>query len=747
MTEKDVERRERSSPSSSELHKEKGRRRRSVLRAQRRWIAGLCVAAILLGVAFGVVSYIVSLGYFEDLDGTQYVIKKKNDVYVICDEDGYTLDLSASASTSKGLYIYVTELGTEVEVDPETGACSIYSVVDTEEGEVIGTSNRVQMFKQISQDNTDKIEVSNKHGRFIFYRDDEDKFQIQGYEGTPYNQVIFSSLTTSCGYTLAVQKVQDPIKDENGAYTEYGLAEEKRTDKDGAEYDYRPDWYRITDLDGNSYTVFIGDEIPSGAGYYVKYAERDAVYIMNYSLDGMILGMYDGQTYPSIDSVLDIPIEDFVTPAVTYPMQLNDYFDVTAFSIFRGEDLAGVDEDNVDESDVDPLVSFSFWDLDDRTGTFYANTAYVMHYPEGYAANDIAIDATLQALYTMKTKGVVKLGVDAEDMKTYGLEDPEFVIYFQFNDIEHYLYISEETEDGTRYMNSAIYDFIVEIDRSELGFLEYTIDDWVADQYFSMNIAWAERITLEIDGVIYTFKLDNSRTDSVTNDNCSDEAKEDGTISSDNMTVEAFDSNGNKMNALSNLVVVDKKGFTWKINEKTVMAYDKNGEQVGITGAYYATNELGQEVITLSGYIDSVDNTRIYVEPNAIKIYDSTGEILQASYLRYGMVNFRSFFRAMLYSTKEDGATEGVGGLSEEEIAKILENRDDYDVRIKVETSYKDTVYDFKFYRYSERNALLTVNDGNGDFRVLYSFIEKIAGDAETAILGGKLIKDTDKYS
>jgi hypothetical protein len=56
-------------------------------------------------------------------------------------------------------------------------------------------------------------------------------------------------------------------------------------------------------------------------------------------------------------------------------------------------------------------------------------------------------------------------------------------------------------------------------------------------------------------------------------------------------------------------------------------------------------------------------------------------------------------------------------------------------------------VYDFKFYRYSERNALLTVNDGDGDFRVLYSFAEKIAGDAETAILGGKEIDDTGKYS
>ncbi len=747
MTEKDVERREQPSPSSSEMHKEKGRRRRSVIKSQKRWIAGLCVAAILLGVAFGVVSYFVSLGFFEDIDGTQYIIKKKNDIYVICDKDGYTLDLSASANTSKGLYIYVTELGTEVEVDPETGKSSIYSVVDTEEGEVLGTSGRVQMFKQISQENTEKIEICNKTGKFTFYRDDDDRFQIKGYEGVPYSQVIFSSMSVSCGYTLAMQKIVDPIKNKDGEYTEYGLADETRVDKDGQEYAYTPDWYRITDISGNSFTVFVGDAIPSGGGYYVKYAERDAVYIMNYSLDGSIIGMYDGMVYDSIDNVLALPIEKFVTPAVTYPMQLNNYFDVTAFSIFKGEDLKDAGEDAGEEAEVDPLVSFSFWDLDDRTGTFYANTAYVLHYPEGYAANDVAIDTTLQAFANMRTKGVVKLGASEEVLKEYGLDEPEFVIYFKFADIEHYLYISEETEDGTRYMNSAIYDFIVEIDRSELKFLNFTRDDWVADQYFSMNIAWTDTIEIEIGDLKYSFKFDNSKSDSVSNDNCSQEAQDKGTISSDNMTVEATDSKGNKMSGVSNLVLVDKKGFTWKIDYETVLAYDKTGEQVGITGGYYATNELGKEVVTLAGYIDTIDDTRVYVEPNYIKVYDSTGEILKATYLRYGMQNVRQFFRGMLYATKEGNAKEGVAAITDDELAEILANRDKYDIRIKVTTTYKDTVFDFKFYRYSERNALLTVNDGDGDFRVLYSFVEKIAGDAETAILGGKEIIDTDKYS
>ena len=228
------------------------RRRRSVAKMQRNWIIALSVIVVLLIVAFCVVDYIVGLVYFEDYDGTTYVIKQKNGIYVMCEKGGDTLELSVSAEPSKNLYIYVTALGTEVEVDHETGVSTVYSVVDTEEGEEVGTANRIQMFKQIKQDSIDKLEIHNEHGSFTFYVDKDGDFQIKGYEGTPYSQVMFSSLAVSCGYSLSTRKIQDPIKDANGLYTEYGLAPETRVDDEGKEYQYEPCWYRITDLDGNS---------------------------------------------------------------------------------------------------------------------------------------------------------------------------------------------------------------------------------------------------------------------------------------------------------------------------------------------------------------------------------------------------------------------------------------------------------------------------------------------------------------
>ncbi|MBQ1195268.1 MAG: DUF4340 domain-containing protein [Clostridia bacterium] len=731
------------------------RRRRSVAKMQRNWIIALAVLTVLLIAAFIVVDYIVNIVYFEDYDGAKYQIKQKNGIYVMCDSNGDTLDLSVSADTSKNTYIYVTELGTEVKVDPDTGINTVYSVIDTVDGEEVGVSDRIQMFKQIKQADIDKIEVHNAHGAFTFYVDKDGDFQIQGHEGVPYSQVMFSSLAVSCGYTLSTRKIQDPIKDENGLYTEYGLAPEKRVDENGNEYDYSPYWYRITDINGNSHTVYIGDAVPSNTGYYVKLTDRDAVYVMNYSIDGSYLGMYDGQVYDTIESVLHVPIEKFVTPMVTYPMELNNYFDVRAFALWEGDKFNSIPENITDEEleklDLDPIVSFTYWDLEERTGTFYANTPYILAYPEGYVANDNAIDTTLQSFYTMSTLGVVKLGITEEDLKTYNLVEPEYVVYFDFQGkYEHLIFISAETERGTRYMTSGIYDIIVEVDRSKLPFLNYTRNDWVNDLYFSMNLAWAKNIEVEYDGKLYTFELDNSLSDSMSNPTYSEDAKKKGTITSDKMTVHAYDSEGNTMDAISQLTVVDKKGFTWTIDHESVKAYNSAGERVNITGGYYAYNARDEKVIVLEGYIDTADY-QIYVTANQIRIQTHDGALVK-EYMRYGMSNLRKFFSALLYASKQGSVHDGTNGLTEEEVNAILANRANYDVRIKVETTYvdpdtkKNVVYEYKYYNYSERQAMITVNDGDGEFRVLRSFTKKVAEDAGKVISGAP-IKATDKYS
>lgn len=730
---------EKSSPAT-------GRRRRSILKTQQRLVAVLLVCVILLGVGLGVATYYVNRIIYTDLDGLKYYVKEKGGAYVLCDKDGYTLE------TTKDGY-FSTTLGTLVEVNKETGACTTIAVVDTEDGEDLGTSRRILMFRHTQQSSIQSIQVHTSANDYTFYRDSDDAFQIKGYEGTPYDKALLSQLAVSCGYPLTMEKVKDPIKDANGKYTEYGLDDQKRTDADGNEYDYSPSWYRLVDTSNNMHTVFVGDMIPSGAGYYVRYSGRDAVYIMNYSVDASLISVYGQSTLTeSVDSVFELPIETFVTPSVCYPMTMNNYFNVKNFSIFNGHELSNVDDP--ESSSVMPIISFSYWDLDSRTGTFYANTAYVMNYPDQYDIDADSAGAALQAFYSMSFLNVTKLGPNDDDMKELGLYDPEYVIYFEYTPtdssgnaeepIEHTILVSKMTDRGTYYMTSALYDMVVEVSRTQLLFLDYRLVDWVNSSYFSMNLAWATEIMLETPAGTYHFYLDNSESDSVTNPNPSTKAQKEGTITSDKMKIRAVAPDGTVMESISSITVTDAKGFTWTIDEKTVKAVDSEGNKASIRGGKYETNSRGEEVVVLVGSVtDAKTGNKVEVSANTITV--TTPDGVGKTYLRCGMANFRKFFQSLLYASIAGDAHDGDSGLTDEQIAKYTADPTKAQAKLTVLTSFeKRPKFEYTFYAYTERRSLIQVGDST-EFYVTRSFVDKIIADA-ARVMTGEAITPTGKY-
>ncbi len=719
--------------SSSEMHARKRRRRHSVLKAQRRWIiAGIIFIALLIPTLI-VVNYFVGIYTFTDYDGEKYKIKKEAGKYAMFDGDGTVLD-----RTVDGYYV-TTKLSTLVEVNEDDGSYQVIAVVDTEEGESVGTANRLLMYRHVSQENTQQIEVHNQYGTYTFYRNADDDFVIKGYETYPYSVTKFSSLAVSAGYSLTTRKIENPIKAEDGKYHEYGLAEETRKDADGNEYAYSPAWFRMTDVDGNTYTVYVGDEVPSGGAYYVKYTERDAVYVMDYSVQATVITMYDTvQNAHDIPNVLDVPVTEFITPIICYPMTANTYFDVQNFSVFKGEDVKKSDEDASFE--LHPIVSFSFWDMDERFGTFYHTRSYVLNYPENYLVNTDNTGAALQSIYGMYFEGCRALNVDDAVLAEYGLDDPEYYLYFIFNDIEHTILISKKTENNTRYLTSAVYDMIVEANADQLHFLDYDLTDWVDPSYFDMNIAWATEVIVDADGKTWHFWMDNSKSDSMSNPTYSDEAKENTTIASTDMTLYCEDSDGNKMQSISQVVIKDKKGFTWTVSSEKISAKQPNGNYATLSGAMKTTNQVGDEVTVLTGYIDGEDGTKVYADANYITIVDPNGK--SETYLRYGMSMFRKFYQSLLYASLEGNAHDGTYGLSDEKIAEVTSVPDsECQTVITVKTCYdKVPEYVFRYYPYSERRSLITVNGGEAEFYVLRSFTDKIIADASRVVLGQKVV-------
>lgn len=712
--------------------------RMTLMKRRVRALVIACASVVVLVAAYIVVNHFVKITPFVDVDDTKYYIKYKSGSYALYDTDGAKLNVDDEYG------YYITSAGTLVELDAETGKYEIVAVVDTEGNEVVGTNNRILMFPHIEKKNMRSLEVHNSYGTFTFLRynlekdkaDDNSDFVIKQSMLTSYDQELFASLYVSAGYTLSTRKIEDPIKDENGEFTEYGLVAERRVDEDGNEYDYEPAYYIVTDKSGNRYKVLIGDKLVTGGGYYVQYVgidgttetKRDAVYVLSADIE---------------DSLLQ-PIESFVTPTIVYPMTMTTYFDVEKFTIMREkEDVPG---------EYDNIVGFTYIDLSLRENTIKASTPYVFTNSalEGYDPSSNNIDAALQYLYNTSFVGVKKLSPTNADFIEYGLgekyineegeEDfrfsPKYMISFYFDvldDDKNYLYtikelmfISAANEAGNYYVYTVVYsadddpkkeellysyDMISEVEGYGFDFLTWDRYKWINSSYVNLNIAFCEEITISSPSYNAKFELDNSASD------------QSSSISSSELTVHATDSNGNDLQTFAKMVVTDNKEFVWTITPTSIKAVNSAGEEVKISTSYYAYNKLGAQALVVSGYISCNDGTRVYVTADTVTVTDSDGNE-QATYNRYATNLFRQFYKTLLYSSIENSYP-----MTQEEEAALIADESKFLMSMTVkDTEGNSKVY--SFYSLTSRKAYITIN-GSGGFYVSANRVDKFIADAQ----------------
>ena len=517
---------------------------RSMLKKQRLAIILMAVAIVILAVMLLIVNYLADIFVFPDVDGTEYYIKKIDGFYELCYKDGTVLDRNDSGH-------YQTDLGTLVQIDPETGAYKIHAVVHTSDTEEIGYQQYVLMFKQLTYDASatkdqskiiKSIEVHNEFGGYTFVRGEKNEFKIEGHEGIPYNKETFAKLAVACGYTLSMRRLEEPLRLPDGKidYSEYGLAPETRTrtetDENGneteVEYEYEPAWYVITTMDNVSHKVIIGDLVVTGAGYYARYEGRDTIYILGSS---------------GISDVLLKNVETLVTPTIVYPMGSTTYFNVDNFIIYDNIDYDAIvaaleekfgdpdelEEGSIDQAEFDEFYSevfdryshkachFSYRDLKERMGTMYAYLPYEskLEYAGGYYINGSNIDLVLYALYATDFTEVIKIAPEEKDFEKYGLDEAEYVISYFYktkNDdgeevyVGNYVEISEKTEAGVYYAYSPTYDMIVGVSESSFDFLEWEEMAWYDPSYIQMDISHVDEIIIESPEQSVRFEIEDS---------------------------------------------------------------------------------------------------------------------------------------------------------------------------------------------------------------------------------------------
>ncbi len=758
---------------------------------KRRVIASvICLAAVILSlIVLVAVQAFVKVTPWTDADGTEYFIREKDDVYGLYDANKVELKKETAYN------YYETALGTLVEIDPETGALGeviyVENIFSAQDNEVEETHlHRVQIFPHVKKADILSIEVNNEHGSYTFHRynvltgkvDKNADFVIKGALTTTIDQEKFAELYVDAGYALSTRKLKDPIKNDAGEFSEYGLVPETRirnvTDEDGntvkdengvpltEEYSYVPAYYIITDISGMRHKVIVGDALLTGAGYYVQYVDisgaeevkRDAVYVLDSSLSVSVLA----------------PVETFATPMITYPLGMMSYTDVQKFTVQKLESLAAGTKNPV----YKPIISFSFVDIFERENTLSASFPYYFDdvsfmndiiSMKGYFPHTDNINSTLQKLYDPEFVGVKKLSPSSADLEKYGLyrivkdengnpipdgegnvqyvaaspytlsfdhsvdDEENSNIYYTHS---HVIMISEKNEDGNYYVYTVInttgYERKADGTAEKLNGHTYTYNIIVEVAGHTLSFIewntmdWVSQSFIQTN-IAFIDEIKLSSPDYEAIFDLDNSASPTSSASSSELKVHATDSTGRDITTFNSLTVVDEYDFTWVVSASAIQVYDANGKSATIKDgiSFYDYNILGNQVLCRNGFIKCKNGDRVEVTANNVKVIHPGGA--EDNYVRYSTTLFRMLYQTMFYA--EIVNTYEVS--REEEAALTDASR--LLASLTITTKDRDGSLDtnvYSFYKISSRKAYITIN-GNGGFYVQSGRVEKFLTDTE----------------
>lgn len=309
-----------------------------------------------------------------------------------------------------------------------------------------------------------KIEVKNQYGEFTCYKAEKSEdFFFLGHEQAPLSPETLSSLVVAAGYTATVERTAESCED----WGLYGLGEHDA-----------PAWYRLTLLDGTTHEMYIGNKIPSGGGYYCRYAGRDALYVLA----------------ASIESTLLVPLETLVTPYLGYILDNKTYSYVEDFVMQKnGENFIYISYDGTTQETEDAVFS-----------------VYDMHYPGKYTVNDTKYSEVLLSFCGLQGYSTLKVGAvdkmlheDEEIMAQYGFSDisnPSYEIYYKYGDAESLILFTESGVDGFYFAYSYLYNLIALVQKTTVPYLEWELMDFMHPQIFHESINDVAKI--EISGTV-----------------------------------------------------------------------------------------------------------------------------------------------------------------------------------------------------------------------------------------------------
>ena len=746
----------------------KTREQRKTTTLLKRRIIAIVVCSVIALVF--IVSSIVLYNYFSDnyvftdVDEarTEYAIKRVNGVFVMMDKNGEILKKEKALDSNTEYY--VTDFGTTIKLDETTGEYTVKylpAVNFLEDGEFID-HELLTVFKGVESANIRSIEVRNENGEYTIWRydfsalkqSDTASFVLKDSPVSALNKDKLSYLVYYAGHPLVNSRLDDPIKDANGLYTEYGLAEKEMTDAQGNKYTYKPITYKITTTSGDTHTIVIGHKLIDGSGYYLQYINgsgvaRDAVYIFNPTDMSDLNGA-------NFENTLLASAATLIDPYLLYPSTTNDYFDVTNFTI---------SQKNKDGTAYDQIVGFSYVDMDNRKDTAQSIHPYVFLDTSfyNYHPNYDNIDTTLMKLMDPQIVKVAVLSPKNEDRYNYGLMkkteledgsikyeyDAEYVVSFdkvitdevsgEKQKITQTLYISKANEDGNYYTYATIrftdapddavikgvsLDSICEVSPETMMFLQWDPYDWVYTGYMEISISYANKIELISKDYSASFDIKSYK---------------EGDLNI--MEIEASYTEGSKTESIKTfglLKFTDAEGYQWIVTPARIYMYGADGKEYKPSTRRFEYNSIGEQVHVIDKYANTRNGDHIYVDKDYVTVQHANGTT--EKYLRYHNTIFKKFFGSVTGTSIVDSYI-----ISNEEEQTLISNPDNHLLTVKI-TDKDNTVFTYNFYNLTARKSYITVSiqkqgetessTPTGGFYVQATRVKKMVSDAKKFFAG-----------
>lgn len=344
------------------------------------------------------------------------------------------------------------------------------------DGEAYGdTGYNIVVFPHIEMNSIKTVKVKNSYGEYTFIKAKDDEFYIAEHPQAPIGAEAATSFAVDAGYLVASRRVVDSCED----FSKYGLSESDD-----------PATYTLTTVNDVKYTVYIGDMIPSGGGYYCRYEGRSAVYVVSSQLSSTVLA----------------PATSMMSPLITYPMSQNAYLKIDNFIMRKnGESFLYIkyDQQKADESASNQNIQ----------------SVYDMVYPGSYLVNDDNYSGIVLASFTtFQGDRVLAAGTLEEPLRL----NEKLMAEYGFSDLENIPYeimynYNKENEDGTTELDTALvmfapsgvdgyyfaysyeYDIIVLVSEDTVPYLEWDLLQYVSSAIYSKSILEVKNISVKAD--------------------------------------------------------------------------------------------------------------------------------------------------------------------------------------------------------------------------------------------------------